>query len=192
MTAWVSHGISWLDELQQFYRDRVALEKEHAARTTALANKAAERKARLIARLSVGDSPTLTPGSLEAASLTTWSVQLGALESAAAAHERFAADLVSRVAEPLKVARDRFEEARRRQGEVAGKYERERDTSYAELRKVKAKYDGVCQEVENRRKKADGGGKGQAAYMLQVQEMNNVKVGGGECPRRPGRGGIGS
>lgn len=41
------------------------LEKEHSAKLTALANKYYEKKTKKLGTLSVGDTPTLTPGSLE-------------------------------------------------------------------------------------------------------------------------------
>jgi hypothetical protein len=41
------------------------IEKEYSARLTALAKKYHEKKAKKSASLSVGDSPTMTPGSLE-------------------------------------------------------------------------------------------------------------------------------
>lgn len=63
--AWVGHGIAWLDELQQFYRDRAAIEKEYSAKLDALAKKYFEKKNKKVSQLSVGDTPTLTPGSLE-------------------------------------------------------------------------------------------------------------------------------
>lgn len=63
--AWVNNGISWLDEIQQFYRDRAAIEKEYSAKLDALAKKYFEKKNKKISQLSVGDNPTMTPGSLE-------------------------------------------------------------------------------------------------------------------------------
>ena len=123
----------------------------------------------------------MTPGSLESASLTTWTTQLTTIETAAAEREKYGADLVYRIAEPLKQAAAKFEELRKSHVEYAGKLEKERDSSYGELKKIKGKYDGVCQEVENRRKKVDssfdyGKQKAQNAYHQQIQEMNNVKV----------------
>ncbi len=56
--------------------------------------------------------------------------------------------------------------------------ERERDSSYAELRKTKAKYDAACAEVESKRKKTEssfGQAKAQSAYQQQIIEMNNFK-----------------
>lgn len=67
---------------------------------------------------------------------------------------------------------------RKRHAEYAEKLERERETSYADLRKVKGKYDAVCQEVEVRRKKSESHydkAKAQSAYQQQVFEMNNAK-----------------
>lgn len=63
--AWVNNGITWLDEIQQFYRERAAIEKEYGAKLDALAKKYFEKKNKKISPLSVGDNPTLTPGSLE-------------------------------------------------------------------------------------------------------------------------------
>ena len=61
----VSNGISWLDDIQQFYRERSAIEKDYSAKLSSLAKKYHEKKARKTGSLSVGDTPTLTPGSLE-------------------------------------------------------------------------------------------------------------------------------
>ncbi|CAI0653223.1 unnamed protein product [Colletotrichum noveboracense] len=176
--AWVTHGIAWLDEIQAFYRERSAIEKEYAAKLNALAKKYFEKKNKKSAPLSVGDTPAMTPGSLESASLTTWSTQLTTLESRAEEHDRYANNLLSQVAEPLKFLGGRFEELRKRHAEYAGKLEHERDTQYADLRKTKAKYDSACQEVESKRKKSESAfdkAKAQSAYQQQILDMNNVK-----------------
>jgi hypothetical protein len=110
--------------------------------------------------------------------LTTWTTQLTTLESRAAEHDRYAINLVSQVAEPLKYYGTKFEELRKRHTEYADKLERERETSYADLRKIKAKYDTVCQEVEVRRKKSESHydkAKSQNSYRQQLIEMNNAK-----------------
>ena len=61
----VSNGIAWLDDIQQFYRERSTIEKEYSAKLNALAKRYFEKKAKKASSLSVGDTPTLTPGSLE-------------------------------------------------------------------------------------------------------------------------------
>ncbi|KAL7933227.1 hypothetical protein V8C35DRAFT_305241 [Trichoderma chlorosporum] len=176
--AWVGNGISWLDEIQQFYRDRAAIEKEYSAKLDALAKKYFEKKNRKISQLSVGDTPTLTPGSLESASLTTWSTQLTTLESRASEHDRYANNLLSQVAEPLKFYNTRFDELRKRHSDYADKLEASRDACYADLRKIKTKYDGTCQDLESKRKKTESHydkAKAQSAYQQQLFDMNNAK-----------------
>ncbi|KAK3685748.1 hypothetical protein B0T22DRAFT_228157 [Podospora appendiculata] len=176
--AWVANGIAWLDDIQAFYRERAVIEKEYSAKLSALAKRSFEKKSRKSASLSVGDTPTMTPGSLESASLTTWTTHLTTLEALADEHERFGNDLVGQVAEPLKYMATRFEEVRKRQAEYAEKLEKEREGSYADLRKTKAKYDSACQEVESKRKKTESAfdkAKAQSAFQQTTLEMNNVK-----------------
>jgi hypothetical protein len=114
--------------------------------------------------------------------MTTWGVQLSTLESRAAEHDQFAGALVTQLADPLKALATRYEELRKLHGDYAAKLEKERDGQYSELRKTKGKYDSVCQEVENRRKKVDGAfdhGKNKArnAFEQHQLEMRNLKVG---------------
>ena len=108
------------------------------------------------------------------------------MESRAAEHERFSSDLVTNLAEPLKALSARYEEIRKRHAECAVKLEKEKDASSAELRKVKGSYDGVCQEVEVRRKKVETTSdyakpKAQNSYHQQLLDMHNVKVTIGHC-----------
>jgi formin-binding protein 1 len=154
-TAWVANGIAWMDDIQSFYRERSAIEKDYSAKLNALAKKYFEKKAKKSSGLSVGDTPAMTPGSLENASLTIWTTTLTSVEQRAAQHETFGNDLVTKVAEPLKYFGARFEELRKRHNEYAGKLESERESSYGDLRKTKAKYDAACQEVESKRKKSE-------------------------------------
>ncbi|EXJ82328.1 hypothetical protein A1O3_06141 [Capronia epimyces CBS 606.96] len=175
---WVSLGITWLTEIQEFYEERSAIEKEYSQKLTALAKKYYDKKAKRSSNLSVGDSPALTPGSLESASLTTWTTQLSTLEARANEHGKFAQDLISQVATPLEYNTRKLEELRKSHAEYQLKLVKERDSSYGDLKKLKARYDTVCQEVENRRKKAESSfdkAKAQSAYSQQLAEMNNAK-----------------
>lgn len=115
------------------------------------------------------------------ASLTTWGVQLSTLESRAAEHEQFSSALITNLADPLKVLGARYEDLRKYHTDYAAKLEKERDSTYGDLRKMKGKYDSVCQEVENRRKKIEssfdhGKQKARNAFDQQQLEMRNVKV----------------
>ena len=102
------------------------------------------------------------------------------MESRAAEHDRFGGELLSHVADPLKVIGARYEELRKRHADFAEKLEKERDSTYGDLRKMKGKYDAACQEVENKRKKTESSfdyskSKAQNAYQQQILEMHNVK-----------------
>ena len=61
----MANGIGWLEDIQQFYRERSVIEKEYSAKLNALAKKFFERKSKKSSSLSVGDTPAMTPGSLE-------------------------------------------------------------------------------------------------------------------------------
>ncbi|KAK7897071.1 Protein BZZ1 [Exophiala xenobiotica] len=175
---WVSLGINWLTEIQEFYQERSAIEKEYSQKLTALAKKYYDKKSKRSSNLSVGDNPALTPGSLEAASLTTWTTQLSTLEARANEHSKLAQDLISQVATPLEYNARKLEELRKSHAEYNNKLVKERDSSYGELKKLKTKYDTVCQEVENKRRKTESGfdkAKAQNAYNQQLAEMHNVK-----------------
>ncbi|KAI4208466.1 MAG: hypothetical protein LQ348_000128 [Seirophora lacunosa] len=105
---------------------------------------------------------------------------LSTLESRAAEHDRYATELILQVADPLKNLAVRYEELRKSHAEYAAKLERERESSYSDLKKTKGRYDGACQEVENRRKKTESSfdhskPKAQNAYQQQVADMHNVK-----------------
>jgi hypothetical protein len=107
--------------------------------------------------------------------MATWTTQLNTLEQRAAEHDKFGHQLVANLAEPLRILAGRYEELRKAHVDYNGKLEKERDSSHADLKKMKGKYDAACQEVENRRKKSDGGQKSQLAYQAQQSEMHNVK-----------------
>lgn len=113
--------------------------------------------------------------------MTTWSVQLSTLESRAAEHDKYAADIIVGLAEPLKQLAARCEDLRKQHAEYAAKLEKERDNNYAELKKSKGKYDSTCQELENRRKKIESSydsskSKAQTQYQQQQSDMQNTKV----------------
>ncbi|KAK3068658.1 hypothetical protein LTS18_000579, partial [Coniosporium uncinatum] len=112
--------------------------------------------------------------------MTTWGVQLTTLENRASEHDKFGTQLITNLAEPLKVLAARYEDLRKSHADYAAKLEKERDGSYSDLRKMKGKYDSSCQEVENRRKKTDSAfdmskQKAAVAYQQQMSEMHNIK-----------------
>ena len=65
VNAWIANGINCIDDIKQFYRERASIEKEYSSKLYSLAKKNFEKKAKRSISLGVGDTPSLTPGSLE-------------------------------------------------------------------------------------------------------------------------------
>ncbi|TGZ85498.1 FCH-domain-containing protein [Ascodesmis nigricans] len=177
---WVAAGISWLEDVQSFYRERSALEKEYAGKLNALAKKYHEKKAKKSATLTVGDSPSLTPGSLESASLTTWTTILTSTEQLASEHDSLSTSLSLQVCDVLKAIQARYDDFRIRHEKLAQKLVTQRDEMYGDLKKSKTEYDNVCKMVEEKRQKIDKSfdasrSKAEKAYRAEQLEMNNIK-----------------
>lgn len=84
------------------------------------------------------------------------------------------------MAEPLKYVASKWTELQKSHADYATHLEKERDTSYADLKEVKVGYDKTCQSVEDRRKKADSSldaskSKSQLAYQDKLADMHNQK-----------------
>lgn len=112
--------------------------------------------------------------------MTTWTTQLTTIEACAGEHDRYGQNLLIQVVKSLETARASFEDLRKSHTDYQLRLVRERDVTYSDLKKTKAKYDGICQEVENRRKKLDSSHdasrlKANAGYQSQLGEMNNQK-----------------
>ncbi|KAL7276413.1 Protein BZZ1 [Rhizina undulata] len=180
VNAWIGNGIAWLDDIQAFYRERAAIEKEYSGKLNALAKKYFEKKSKKSAGLSVGETPQMTPGSLESASLTTWTTILTAVESLAKEHETLSASLTTQVCDVLKAISSRYDDYKKRYESLSAKLLTERDSVYSELKKSKSGYDAECEKVEEKRAKIDKSfdsskRKAENAYKLEKDEMNNVK-----------------
>lgn len=73
-----------------------------------------EKKAKKSASLSVGDAPQITPGSLESASLTTWTTILDDTENLSKERGMLADLFNAQIADPLKTLAIRCDELRKK------------------------------------------------------------------------------
>jgi hypothetical protein len=62
--------------------------------------------------------------------LTTWTTQLSTLEKRAAEHDRFASELITQIADPIRSNAARFEELRKSHAEHAARLEKEKEGSF--------------------------------------------------------------
>ena len=152
--AWISQGIRWLDDIHAFYQERAAIEKEYAQKLTSLSSKYFEKKARISTILSVGENPVITPGSLESASLVTWSEVLNQTEALGKERARLANELGIQVADQINGVALKFDDLKKKYVSYNEKLTEERDSFYSDLKKSKATYDATCQAMENLRVKA--------------------------------------
>ena len=81
---------------------------------SALAKKYVEKKARKSASLSVGDTPQITPGSLESASLTTWTTILDDTENLSKERGMLADSFNAQIADPLNTVALRYDDLRKK------------------------------------------------------------------------------
>ncbi|ODV92612.1 hypothetical protein CANCADRAFT_1203 [Tortispora caseinolytica NRRL Y-17796] len=180
VNKWIGHHIAWLDDVQSFYRERSALEKEYAQKLGGLAKKYIEKKVKRSPVLSVGENPTTTPGSLESASMVTWNEILLRTENIAKEHDRLSSEFQLQVADQIRGFAVRHEDYRKMYEMYYDKLVEERDDFYHILKKAKASYDSACQSTENARSKQSRSfdlNKSKTAKNLEKakDEMNNQK-----------------
>ncbi|KAK9460261.1 uncharacterized protein V1516DRAFT_679362 [Lipomyces oligophaga] len=178
--AWIGNGIRWLEDIQIFYRERSALEKEYSVRLLALTKKYFDKKAKRSISLSVGDTPLVTPGSLESASLVTWTDILTQTENVANEHDRLSNEMTLQVADQLRGLQNRYDDFQKKHIVFNEKIEQQRNDIYSDLKKAKSTYDSSCQVVENARSKVDksfDSSKNKAARHFEQHQldMNNAK-----------------
>lgn len=169
-----------MEEITNFYRERAAIEKEYASKLTALSSKYFEKKAKMSTTLSVGETPQITPGSLENASLVTWTEILNQTEQLGKEKQRIANEFGLQIADQVHGVEVRYEELRKRYATYNEKLVEDRDNYYSELKKAKSSYDSTCQTMENQRMKASKSfdrSKEKANRKMEDKEidMNNKK-----------------
>lgn len=163
-----------------FYRERSTIEKEYATKLSALSSKYFEKKARNSTLLSVGDNPTVTPGSLESASLVAWSEVLNQTEQISKERHRTSTEFNVQIAEQIGGIAMRLEDIRNKYSVYHEKLITDRGVFYSDLKKSKSTYDTSCEAMEAARMKASKSfdrAKDKAGRKLNEKEliMNNDK-----------------
>ncbi|EEB09283.2 diacylglycerol binding protein Bzz1 [Schizosaccharomyces japonicus yFS275] len=177
--SWVQNGVKWLEELHQFYKERSLIEKEYSQKLASLAKKYFEKKNKRSSSLSIGDSPTSSAGSLECASLTTWTKILDGLTEEARRIQNFSNDLGSQISDQFLNLQGQAESMRRNQHGYYNSLLDERERIDAGVKKAKQDYYSSCEVLESARQKKDklGDDKSKRGYQDALTEMNNKKNG---------------
>ncbi|VEU22796.1 DEKNAAC103877 [Brettanomyces naardenensis] len=175
---WLKGNLTWLSEIEDFYRQRATIEKEYAEKLRQLASEAFKKKSRVSSIVSVGENPLITPGSLETASMVAWTEILTQAENIAKQKTQLARDFESRIAGDINRTQARYETIRTRWKAANDELTQTRDKNYDEVKALKKAYDDSCQAMESQRSKAErGGGQGrnQEKFEKREAEMNVAK-----------------
>lgn len=154
-SKWIGNGINWLTDIEEFYRDRAAIETEYASKLKELTRKHFDKKAKNSSHLAVGDDPHITPGSLESASVVLWNEVLTQTEAIAAERVNFAHELSSKIGDNLVTLKTRSHRIAKHVETVNEYLDSEKKATEDEVNKAKKAYDALCQAVETARQKAE-------------------------------------
>ncbi|CAK7893845.1 protein Bzz1p [[Candida] anglica] len=154
-SKWINNGIEWLTDVEEFYRERAVIEQEYASKLQMLVKKHFDKKAKASASLSVGDTPQITPGSLECASLVLWTDVLTQTEAIASEKVQLSKEFTTKVS-------DNISSLKGKSGRIAKKIESineylgvEKQKTSDDVARAKRHYDSLCQATENARTKTE-------------------------------------
>ncbi|KAG8748620.1 hypothetical protein FRC10_000011 [Ceratobasidium sp. 414] len=184
LNAALTHQITLLVDVRELIKERVALEREYAAKISAMAKRAEEKRARHMTPAVLGEecSKAWTDADVRGSTLDkAFTALITSYENTASDHDSLASALSADVGDQLKLLERSKDESRKKQMAFFAKLVGERDRIYGERLKAKQKYDEECLEVEAFRQKQDKAADDKHAdraakqYDQQKVEMQNRK-----------------
>ncbi|KAG8702398.1 hypothetical protein FRC09_004760 [Ceratobasidium sp. 395] len=184
LNATLTHQITLLVDARELIKERVTLEREYAAKLSAIAKKAEEKRARHMTPAVLGEecSKAWSDADVRGSTLDkAFTALITSYENTASDHDSLASALSADVGDQLKVLERSKDDSRKKQMAFFAKLVGERDRIYGERLKAKQKYDEECLEVETFRQKQDKAADDKHAdraakqYDQQKVEMQNRK-----------------
>ncbi|CAM9016704.1 unnamed protein product [Wickerhamomyces anomalus] len=176
---WVSNNISFLTDVEQFYRQRSQLEKQYATDLQKLTAEYLKKKANKTTAISVGDEPKITPGSLESASLVTWTEILSQTELIAKNHHNLSNEFNIKISDQIVALQKHLTMLHERVLNFHNNsLTKKKDEIFEQVNKAKKQYDETCTTMEQTRSKAEKSSnreKHQKKVNEKQLEMNNAK-----------------
>ncbi|SMN18933.1 similar to Saccharomyces cerevisiae YHR114W BZZ1 SH3 domain protein implicated in the regulation of actin polymerization [Maudiozyma saulgeensis] len=151
--GWVSANIKWLKEIEQFYLQRARIEKEYSEKLNALTSEYLNKTSSSTVLLSVGETPTVTPGSVEIASVVTWNDILAQTESISKDHAKLSNDFEKTVAAQANGLNVKLDFTLTKINGFNNDLEDKKKGAKNDLDKAKKAYDDSCENVEVARNK---------------------------------------
>ncbi|SGZ54453.1 CIC11C00000003637 [Sungouiella intermedia] len=152
---WVTNGINWLTDIDEFYKERAIIEREYATKLRELTKRHFDKKAKNSSRLSVGDEPQITPGSLESASVVLWNEVLTQTEAIAKERDHFALEISNKICSNLDKLQVKLNKIARHIATINEFLDLEKKATEDDVSKAKKNYDALCQGTENARQKTE-------------------------------------
>ena len=188
---WVQNNIKWLKDIETFYRERAKIEREYSEKLSHLTTEHFGKKSNNTVSISVGDTPSTTPGSIEAASVVAWNEILTQSELISKDHGKLSQDFDGQIGSQISGLSTKLEMIVTR---LEG-YEKEmtdrRNDVYQDLEKAKKNYDASCTTMElarNKNTKSPGQRTQQKLtdrehdmniakneYLIKINQANRVK-----------------
>lgn len=174
---WVNGGIDWLSDVEEFYRERGAIEKEYAAKLKELCKRHFDKKAKLATELSVGKEPKVTPGSLESALMVLWTDVLTQTEAIADEKVTLSREFNAKIGDNLVQLKNKCSKLTRHIDDIDQYLSSQKSATEDELAKARKSYYAVCQTTEGVRQKTEKSSSEKYQRRLQDKqvEMNVAK-----------------
>lgn len=153
VNAWVDTNISFLADIEHFYREKASIEREYAEKLNKLTAEHLSKTATHAPALAVGTSPAVTPGSLDSASVVAWKESLIQSQRIAQTHSKLANKLDKNVATGVATLRNKYSAIVQKWQSTHSHFIESRDTHFAEVNRRKRNYDSTCQSMEAQRSK---------------------------------------
>lgn len=174
---WVKANIGFIGEMESFYRQRALIEREYADKLQKLTSESFQKVSKLSPTLSVGEEPSITPGSLECASVVAWKEVLIQTENISKEKRTLANNFEVNVAASLNKLQNKYSAIRDRWKSFDDELTSIRDKNYNEMSIKKKNYDSSCEAMENQRSKAlkNQSERAQEKLAKREAEMNIAK-----------------
>ncbi|EJS43468.1 bzz1p [Saccharomyces arboricola H-6] len=145
---WVQNNLKWLKDIEQFYTERAKLEREYSERLSRLSAEYFNKKSSTSVPISVGDTPTTTPGSVEAAGVVAWNEILSQTDMISKDHNQLSSDFENHVANQLSGLFTKLDMTLSKITGFNNDMASKKDNIYHELEKAKKDYDEACSTME--------------------------------------------
>lgn len=153
-SKWVQYNLKWLLEVEAFYKERSKLEKEYSDKLQALTADYFNKKSVASVSLGVGEKPTVTPGSIEAASVVAWNEILTQTELIARDHGKLAMDFDKTISAQVNGLYTKLDMTMAQITGFFNDMDKKKNGAYSDLEKGKKHYDDACQNMELARSKS--------------------------------------